>query len=265
MCFTQTESFVLICVGIALSCLLWPTWPHGDDKHHTRLFFIGVISYYVLMELLQFLTYFVVADSLHDDANCNNIWNQVLTVLGIVHIAFQPFVNNFCLLDTVSSEERIGYKYIARLSFVGALYFLSSFVTVYWFDEVYLTKQAYPKTDWLRGDRVCAYKDSSMLHFGWSLPMHSSTYFTPNTGLHAFMMFAPFFIRKSSVLNGLAMLLLGPVLAMYFTDNIHSQPAIWCFISPLQILLGSTPRLYKHYIKPRLAGAAAASHKPKKH
>eukprot|EP01084_Bolivina_argentea_P229957 387976_1 len=257
MCFTQLQSLALCISGIITIFLVRRTWSTGkDDEHHSRFICTIQISYFIAMEFLQFLMYFVVADSLEDD-RCNNIFNKFFTILGWIHICFQPVFCSIHMLGKgvntpITDEQRLIFKYLTRLAFIGGIYLLIPNIIYHW-DPVYINKISYPKTDWIRGDIICTFKTSDMIHFGWSLPRYTVHYFVGNGGLHFFLMFGPYFIfGKERIIAGLMLIILGPVLSMYITDNVYSQPAIWCFLSILQVILAVGPRLYKYYIKGEL-------------
>lgn len=56
------------------------------------------------------------------------------------------------------------------------------------------SKNPYASTEWLRGENMCTFKTKTMWHLGWSVPMADPTYYVMGTGIHSFLMFAPFLI-----------------------------------------------------------------------
>jgi len=94
------------------------------------------------------------------------------------------------------------------------------------------------QTEWLRGNKLCTFKSESMVHLGWSVPMAAPTYNIMGVGLHAFLMFAPFFAlyqKRGMVMQGLVLYLTGPAAAALISSNLMEQASIWCFFSIAQI------------------------------
>jgi hypothetical protein len=58
----------------------------------------------------------------------------------------------------------------------------------------------------------------------WSVPMADPTYIIQGSGIHSFLMFAPFFVFKPSLwLQGAFLFLTGPYLASLITANLMEQ------------------------------------------
>ena len=76
MCWSFAASIIFAIIGIVVGIYL-------ISKKEYKLLWIPII-YFSLMELLQFLTYFVIN-------LCHLPFNQMLTLLGYLHISFQPF------------------------------------------------------------------------------------------------------------------------------------------------------------------------------
>eukprot|EP00010_Vexillifera_abyssalis_P006419 CAMPEP_0201546352 /NCGR_PEP_ID=MMETSP0173_2-20130828/2654_1 /ASSEMBLY_ACC=CAM_ASM_000268 /TAXON_ID=218659 /ORGANISM="Vexillifera sp., Strain DIVA3 564/2" /LENGTH=136 /DNA_ID=CAMNT_0047954987 /DNA_START=396 /DNA_END=806 /DNA_ORIENTATION=+ len=95
--------------------------------------------------------------------------------------------------------------------------------------------------EWIRGANetdLCTYTGNH--HLAWRVPLTNPTYLLPSNFIHFFMMFAPFFaLEMSNWIHGGVLLLTGPVLAAFITDNLHEQASIWCFFSIIQVTLGS--------------------------
>ena len=87
--------------------------------------------------------------------------------------------------------------------------------------------------------KVC-WKTESMVHLGWSIPMADPTYNIMGVGLHAFLMFAPFFAlyeKRGMALQGIVLYATGPFMASMITSNLLEQASIWCFFSIAQIAI----------------------------
>lgn len=212
----------------------------------------NAVLFFFLMEFLQFIQYFFLAKS-PEDPYCKTLINQVLTVLGFLHICIQPTVTmevNHALTQKPSpkySAERnemlkkhdIQYSIMKRLCMIaGFLFFIRypmSFIPGW---------NTLPKnelsTEWLRGHTLCTFKSDTMIHLGWSVPFSDPTYNMMSVGVHSFMMFAPFvamYDKKHMVVQGFVLWLTGPAMASLFTDNLFEQASIWCFFSIAQIAI----------------------------
>ena len=93
MCWSGEASAVLATVGVGATVYIIKK---GDSKELWL-----PLGYFSLMELLQAATYVFIDD-------CRSPWNQVLTHLGYIHIAFQPFFANMVAMYFV--PERVKHK-----------------------------------------------------------------------------------------------------------------------------------------------------------
>ena len=195
------------------------------------------VFFYFLMELLQAIQYLFIASGLSSPA-CDNAINQVLTVLGFLHICLQPY---FCHVINASLTKNCVYldRYviIKRMCLIGGFllfmrYPLSRIPSLN-------TMDAALSTEWLRGEKLCTYKTASMWHLGWSIPMADPSYYVMGASIHSFLMFAPFFVlyeKKGMIIQGIFLFITGPALAAYIApNNLHEQASIWCFWSIAQI------------------------------
>ena len=80
MCFSQSGSLIVGLTGICFSLFLL----QGSNKK--RVYAAIGITYFSLMEILQFFQYQVIDDC--------TAYNERLTLLGYLHICFQPFFVN---------------------------------------------------------------------------------------------------------------------------------------------------------------------------
>eukprot|EP01038_Epipyxis_sp_PR26KG_P007764 gene7764-10549_t len=204
------------------------------------------IFYFFTMELLQAIQYLYIASSL-DDTRCDTFINKFLTLLGFLHICFQPYfchVINSSLTKSCKHKDR--YKVIKRMCLIGGFllfirYFLSFIPEL---RTMQFTKQTCQggvlstSTEWLRGDSLCTFKTQSMYHLGWSVPMADPSYYVMGASIHSFLMFAPFLVlyeKKGMIIQGFFLFMFGPVLAAIISDNLMEQASIWCFFSIAQI------------------------------
>lgn len=138
------------------------------------------------------------------------------------------------------------YKIIRRLCAIGgfllfARYFLHWVPRMDTMDHV-----RHPSTEWMRGNQLCTFKTRGMAHLGWSIPMADPSYYVMGASIHAFLMFAPFvalYEQKGLVLQGLVLLLTGPVLSSYLSSNNMEKGNIWGCLSIVQVRVCSIPRL----------------------
>ena len=80
MCFSENISLTIGLIGILSSVYFYNKSIYAS---------IG-IGYFALMEIIQFFQYKVINQ-------CKNDYNKFLTVIGYIHICFQPFFINVWL------------------------------------------------------------------------------------------------------------------------------------------------------------------------
>ena len=80
----------------------------------------------------------------------------------------------------------------------------------------------------LCGAKTCAVSGNK--HIAWNIRLRApgKYWFTPSIGLHFFMWAIPV-ITMFQIKPIMAMLFTGPYLGILLTNNIHEQPAIWCY------------------------------------
>eukprot|EP01031_Cornospumella_fuschlensis_P036368 gene36368-44116_t len=209
------------------------------------------IFFFFTMEFLQAIQYYFIAPDLKEGEcastaieerpihPCDTYINKVLTLLGFLHICLQPYfchVINASLTKSCKYKDR--YRIIKRLCLIGGFllfirYFLSFVPALNTMDL-----RSQPSTEWLRGNNLCTFKTSSMVHLGWSVPMADPSYYVMGASIHSFLMFAPFFAlyeKKGMILQGVFLFVFGPVMAAFISDNLMEQASIWCFFSIAQI------------------------------
>lgn len=255
MCFSQEMSFAFAALGFCCSIYVWK-W-----TTNTRLA-IGVF-YFFLMEFLQGFQYYFIDD-------CDNFWNQLLTFIGFVHIAYQPYFTHIINSSLTRSPKFLDqYAIVLRLCLLGGTMLLLRYVLAEWgepatdlieqnigfrlFEKGFFhggninsdftswsgsepNANSHTTTEWLRGEKLCTYRGN--YHLAWSVPMTNVTYYTPSAAIHSFLMFGPFFVmKKNMIIQGVFLWFAGPFLASYITDNLMEQASIWCFFSISQIAI----------------------------
>jgi len=232
MCFTGEMSAAFAALG------LFSTWWVYTRTCNTEL--ASGIFFFFTMEFLQAIQYMYLATGL-DDPVCNTVINQVLTLLGFLHICLQPYFCHVINASLTKSEKYLDrYIVIKRLCLIGGLllflrYFFSYIPEL---NKMAINPVTNPSTEWLRGENLCTFKTKAMTHLGWSVPMADPSYFMMGAGIHSFLMFAPFFAlyeKKGMILQVCFLFLFGPVLAALISDNLMEQASIWCFFSIAQI------------------------------
>jgi hypothetical protein len=242
MCFSGEMSG-----GFALLGLFLAWWVHSRTSN-TKL--AAGIFFFFTMEALQAVQYIFLASGL-DSEICHTLINQVLTVLGFLHICLQPYfchLINESLSHAPSDKNSAAHnakliRYQAQYTIVKRLCLIGGFLLFLRFPMSFVPgwntpAQAVASTEWLRGPHVCTFRTKSMYHLGWSVPLADPSYNIMGAGVHSFLMFAPFFAlyeKKGMVLQGLVLYISGPFVASIFTSNLMEQASIWCFFSIAQI------------------------------
>jgi len=223
MCWSGEASFGLAAVGLGSTA-------YATYKEESKELVIP-LGYFSLMELLQGFTYTWIDQ-------CSLPVNQILTLLGFLHIAFQPFFINLISMYfiPIQVKERIQ-------GFVYAICFITSILMIL---------QMYPY-DWgkpcnigenaLCGKRLCSVSGS--WHIAWEVPTtHIVNLFSISTKGYMPYIFSAFFLP---VLYGswritLYHWLVGPTLAAMTTSNPNEWPAVWCLFSiGLLLVMIKTP------------------------
>lgn len=210
MCFSQNISLLIGVIGILASLYFY------NNKNTYAAIGIG---YFALMEILQYFQYMVIDQ-------CDNEYNKLLTNIGYIHICFQPLFFNLWLFEFTKKPNFI---FIYMSFFAGIL--LTSRIFFVKDDEL-----CDGKHEPLCGDNTCSF--SGKRHIAWNLRLRAAGkyWFTPSIGLHFFMWVIPV-LTIFQIKPALAMLLTGPYLGYFLTNNIHEQPTIWCYTVIAQMIL----------------------------
>lgn len=236
MCWSGEASAVLAAVGLG-------TTVYAAYKKEPPVLWMA-LGYFSLMELLQAFTYSVID-------NCSSPSNQVATLFGYLHIAFQPFFINALSMHFIPERIRKRIEYpVYAICFASTLFML---IQLYPFDWAGTCDPQRP----LCGERLCSV--SGDWHIAWEVPTNGiGNYFVAYTnpimwffdsGFVSYMIagfIVPFLY--GSWRFTLYHLLIGPFLSMLLTENINERPAIWCLLSiGILLLVVKTPlRRYMH-------------------
>ena len=209
MCFSANMSLALGLIGIAMSIHLYKKNIYAS---------IG-IGYFALMEIIQYFQYQVINQ-------CNSSYNKFLTILGYLHICFQPLFINIWLF-AFTKKPNVTFLY---MSFIAGL-LLASRLFVMKDEDLCDTKN-----EPLCGPTTCSF--SGTRHIAWNIRLRApgKSWFTPSLGLHFFMWVIPTLVAFQ-INPILAMVLTGPYLAVLVSNNIHEIPAIWCFTGIAQMII----------------------------
>ena len=182
------------------------------------------LGFFSLMELLQAYTYTVIDQ-------CSAPGNQVATLLGYIHIAFQPFFANSLSLYFIRKDiaERVAVP-VYIICFAACVFTL---IQLYPFSWAGTCDPGRP----LCGKTLCSMSGS--WHIAWSVPTNGignafvQTWIPLlSTGFVGYM--GAVFLLP--VLYGswkfpLYHLVLGPTLAVLLSNSQNERPAVWCLLS----------------------------------
>jgi hypothetical protein len=205
MCWNGQASATLATVGFASTAYVAYK---GEDK--------GLwipLAYFSLMEMLQAVTYTVIDQ-------CSLPLNQVLTLLGSLHITFQPFFLNAMALHFIPEQVRKRVSpFVYAICGVGSLMMLLKQYPFEWAGTCQIGHEP------LCGDRLCSV--SGNWHIAWEAPMNGMHWANYGYYLPVFLLPVIYGSWKFTLYH----LIFGPSLAHLLTDNINEWPAVWCLLS----------------------------------
>lgn len=178
------------------------------------------LGYFTAMEALQAVQYIVVD-------LCGLPANQILTIVGYIHIAFQPFFINMLAMYfiPVHIRQKIA-PYVYALCGAAAVSMLVQLI------PFSATGSCIPGS-MLCSEHLCTV--SGVWHIAWDIPLNGM-YNVFNTLFHVSMpgyvlvgLILPF-IYGSWKFNAYQ-IFFGLFLAMQLTDNPNEAAAVWCLLS----------------------------------
>ncbi|NOT86246.1 MAG: hypothetical protein HOP02_16030 [Methylococcaceae bacterium] len=230
MCWSGEASAVLATIGLSSTAYFF------YKKEPAALCY--ALGYFSLMEALQAYTYTVIND-------CASPGNQVATLLGYIHIAFQPFFVNAIALHFIPEHVKNRISAIVySLCFIAAVCLLIRLYPFEWAQACYQAKSRFiffgHYFDSFNipfcGKRICSV--SGAWHIAWEMPTTASLFLLNTYPAVAFVL--PFLYGSWKVT--LYSLLSGPFLAYLTTNNPNEWAAVWCLYSiGLLLLLLKTP------------------------
>jgi len=184
------------------------------------------LGYFALMELLQAVTYVFIDQ-------CGGLWNQRLTYLGYIHIAFQPFFANMVAMYFVPPELKPKIqKPVYALCGVAAVIILAKLLPGASLGTCHAGIEGYC------GSIACS--TSGLWHIAWQLPLNGlmsgpqPLLWGFEYGLHAFTYILIVFIMP--VIYGswrfvTLHVVMGPVISSLTTNDPNEFIAVWCLFS----------------------------------
>ncbi|WP_150046351.1 MULTISPECIES: DUF5765 domain-containing protein [Methylomonas] len=218
MCWSGEASGVLAAAGLT-------TAVYVAYKGESRELWLP-LTYFALMELLQAITYIYI------DV-CDNPNNQVLTLLGYLHIAFQPFFVNMVAMYFI--PESVKHKIRITVYGICAISALAIIIKMFPFAWAGACAEG---VEGFCGPEICSV--SGNWHIAWQMPLNGllsepiAWLFGFDWGLHALAYIAAAFYLP--ILYGSWRFvgfhyLLGPLISDLTTDNPNEYCAVWCLFS----------------------------------
>ncbi len=228
MCWSGEASAVLAATGLAST-----VWFYRKGESGALCL---ALAYFSLMELLQAYTYTVIDQ-------CLNPNNQVATLLGYMHIAFQPFFINAVMLYFVPEpvRRRIAVA-VYLLCFLASIIFMMRIYPFAWSSFCYDRDVQFLPGTHLKfsmpfcGPEICS--TSGQWHIAWAIPASGSIAMANSYIYAAFVL--PLLYGSWKVV--LYHLVSGPLIAYLTTNNMNEWAAVWCLYSiGLLLLIIKTP------------------------
>jgi hypothetical protein len=196
------------------------------------------LVYFTAMEALQAVQYTVVD-------LCGLPMNEILTVVGYIHIAFQPFFINMVAMYFIPEEikKKIS-KYVYMLCGFAAISMLIQLFPAEWAGQCL-------QGSMLCGEALCTVTGS--WHIAWDLPLNGlynvlfEQFHMPMPGYVLIGILLPF-IYGSWKLNSYQ-LLFGLVFASLMTNNPNEAAAIWCLLSVGIVMLIVSPKPLREHLQ----------------
>ncbi|GAB6140828.1 hypothetical protein JCM14076_15570 [Methylosoma difficile] len=230
MCWSGEASTVLATVGLSSTVYFY------YKKHPPAI--CAALGFFSLMEALQAYTYTVIDD-------CSNPGNQIATLLGYLHIAFQPFFINAVSLHFIPEQVKnklTGVVY--SVCFLATVCLLLRLYPFDWAPACYEVKSKLVLfgdyfdsfTVPFCGKRVCSI--SGDWHIAWEIPATANLLLYNMYLVAAFVMPVLYGSWKLTIYH----IMTGPFLAFLTTKNPNEWAAVWCLYSiGLLLLLLKTP------------------------
>ncbi|MDA1342889.1 MAG: hypothetical protein EXR90_01410 [Methyloglobulus sp.] len=218
MCWSGEASGVLAAIGLGTAVYIAK---RGESKE----LWIP-LTYFALMELLQAVTYIYID-------LCDNPNNQILTMLGYLHVAFQPFFVNMVALYFVPPEVKVKIQTVVyTLCTVGSIFLLFKMYPFDWAGKCNIGIEGFC------GPAVCSVHGA--WHIAWQMPLNGLVsdpiewLFNFHWGLHVLSYILVCFIMP--IIYGSYRFvafhyLMGPWISSVTTNDPNEFAAVWCLFS----------------------------------
>ena len=235
MCWSGEASAVLAAVGFG-------TATYVAYKGESKELWIP-LTYFACMELLQAATYIYIDQ-------CDAPPNQILTLFGYLHIAFQPFFANMVAMYFIPEEVKLKIRTVVyTLCAVSAVAILVKMFPFAW------AGNCIPGIEGFCGPNTCSVSGS--WHIAWQLPLNGlMSPYPDNPYAFAFGMHALAYILAAFVMPVIYgswrfvgfHYLVGPFISDLLTTDPNEYCAVWCLFSiALCVSVIKTPvRKYLH-------------------
>jgi len=218
MCWSGEASAVLATIGLGTAFYV-------AQKGESKELWVP-LTYFALMELLQAATYAYID-------LCDTPQNQILTLFGYLHIAFQPFFVNMVAMYFI--PKKIKDKISTGVYTICAIASIAMLVKMFPFGWAGLCNEG---LEGFCGAQTCSV--SGAWHIAWQMPlnglMSAPVSWLPgfDWGLHAFAYILVAFylpvIYGSWRFVGFHFLI-GPFISDLVTDDPNEFAAVWCLFS----------------------------------
>jgi len=216
MCWSGEASATLATVGLATTAY----FAYKKESPHIWV----PLGYFALMELLQAFTYTVIDQ-------CGEPLNRFLTLLGYLHIAFQPFfVNMLSLYFVPSAIRKRVTPFVHICCIIGAIAMSAK-----------LFQHPALGTCNLKVEPVCSSilcSTSGNWHIAWNLPLNN----LPMAIIVYLLVCAvlPMLYGSWKIVSW--HMIFGPGLAIVMNTQNNEWPAVWCLLSiSLIMVVAKTP------------------------
>lgn len=228
MCWSIGSSIVGASIGIAGA---------GWTAYKKLPFAVwGFLAYLALMEILQAITYTVLNQ-------CDHPVNQILTMLAYFHITAQPFFVNALNMYFIPDQIRKKIQYpVYLLCSVSAVIMLLQLYPFEWAGKCILGQT-------FCGTRLCAV--TGTWHLAWDIPINGIGDVAPDSFFWPFPLTMIVYLSVVFLLPilygswklSLFIFVVGPFLVQFLTSNVNEQPAVWCLLSFMVMIVVIIPQI----------------------
>ncbi len=227
MCWNITSSAILASTGTSISAYGW------HKKQPIEL--ILALLYFTSMELLQALQYIWIN-------LCGNPYNELFTILGYIHIIFQPFIINMLMMHFIDPKKRSRiFRWVYAITAIGSASMIMELYPFSWTHEC--------TSGLLCGKQLCTM--SGIWHLKWNIPLNNlftpiPTFFPIPLGYVLTGLLLPFFYGawKPNIMH----ILFGPGLAWILVGSRQEGATIWCAVSIFLIIAIVWKKPFRQYL-----------------